>query len=40
MLRERGVVKLVWHIKPEHDWSAILARRGYTPVETTYGKLL
>jgi GNAT superfamily N-acetyltransferase len=39
-LRERGVVKLVWHIKPEHDWSAILARRGYMPVETIYGKLL
>lgn len=39
-LRERGVVKVVWHIKPHMDWSAILERMGYHPVETLYGKLL
>lgn len=39
-LRERGVVKAVWHVKPEHDWSALLLRRDYMLVETMYGKLL
>lgn len=40
LLRERGVVKVVWHVKPVLDWSAILERMGYSPLETLYGKLL
>lgn len=39
-LRLRDVVKVVWHIKPENDWSAVLLHRGYKPLETCYGKLL
>lgn len=39
-LRVIGVKKLVWHIKPEHDWSAILVHSGYALFERTFAKLL
>lgn len=39
-LRVIGVKKLVWHIKPEHDWSAILVHGGYALFERSFAKLL
>jgi hypothetical protein len=40
MLREDGVMRCIWHIKPKNDWSAILARLGYEQEEIVMGKLL
>lgn len=40
MLKQIGVNKAVWHIKFDHDWSAILRRRGYTAEDFTMGKIL
>jgi GNAT superfamily N-acetyltransferase len=39
-LKARGVVKLTWHIKFAHDWSAILHRQGYLDEEKIVGKIL
>jgi hypothetical protein len=40
MLKQIGVTKAVWHIKFDHDWSAILRRRGYVSEDFTVGKIL
>lgn len=40
MLKQAGVTKVVWHIKFDHDWSAILRRRGYVKEDFTVGKIL
>jgi GNAT superfamily N-acetyltransferase len=40
MLKQIGVNKAVWHIKFDHDWSAILRRRGYVNEDFTVGKIL
>jgi hypothetical protein len=40
MLKQIGVTKAVWHIKFDHDWSAILRRRGYVNEDFTVGKIL
>ena len=39
-LKEFGVIKAVWHVKPSNDWSEVLIRGGYKTLETCYGKLL
>lgn len=39
-LKALGVKKIMWHIKPDYDWSNILTRRDYGVSETIYGKLL
>ena len=38
--RAMGLDKLVWHVKPTHDWSAILKRRGYIVEDLILGKIL
>ena len=35
-----GVNKVVWHVKTDHDWGAILERRGYSPEETIWTKMI
>ncbi|NUX58645.1 GNAT family N-acetyltransferase [Paraburkholderia youngii] len=40
MLKQIGVTKALWHIKFDHDWSAILKRRGYGREDFTMGKIL
>lgn len=40
MLKQIGVTKALWHIKFDHDWSAILRRRGYAAEDFTMGKIL
>jgi GNAT superfamily N-acetyltransferase len=39
-LKEYGVDKAIWHVKFNHDWSAILRRRGYEREDFTVGKIL
>jgi hypothetical protein len=37
----RGMTcRITWHIKPDHDWSAILKRKGYIVEEVILGKLV
>jgi hypothetical protein len=38
--KARGANKIVWHIKPEMDWSPIVAHRGCKKLEESWGKLL
>jgi GNAT superfamily N-acetyltransferase len=40
MLKLIGVTKAVWHIKFDHDWSAVLRRRKYIAEDFTMGKIL
>jgi hypothetical protein len=40
MLKQIGVNKALWHIKFDHDWSAILRRRGYANEDFIVGKIL
>lgn len=40
MLKQRGVNKIVWHIKKSNDWSSILYRMGYSDEEKIVGKIL
>ena len=40
ILQAMGCKKIVWHIKVDHDWSAILGRMGYQEEEIIMGKLL
>lgn len=35
-----GMDKIVWHVKPTKDWSAILKRRGYICEDMILGKVL
>jgi len=39
---EAGAHRINWHLKPEHDWNAILRRlhKGYRREETIWGRLL
>jgi GNAT superfamily N-acetyltransferase len=39
-LRALGVNKVCWHVKQNHDWGAILARRGYFGEEINWSKLI
>jgi GNAT superfamily N-acetyltransferase len=39
-LKERGVDKVVWHIKFHHDFRPILHRMGYGDEEVIVGKIL
>lgn len=39
-LRARGIVKMTWHVKVDHDFGAILRRIGYTAEDTVFGKIL
>jgi hypothetical protein len=39
-LLEAGVNKVIWHIKTDHDWGAILARRGYSSEEVIWTKTI
>lgn len=39
-LRDRGVDRILWHVKCGHDFRAILHRLGYADEETIVGKLL
>lgn len=39
-LRERGVRKVTWHVKCQHNFGPILERLGYTAEDTIYGKIL
>lgn len=38
VLKVLGVDRILWHLKPDHDWSKILTRMGYTQEELIYGK--
>lgn len=38
--KEKGCNKITWHIKPNHDFSSIVKRRGYIHEDTIYGRLL
>jgi len=40
VLAEVGAHRVVWHVKPKNDWSAILERLGYHQEEIMMGKLL
>jgi hypothetical protein len=40
ILKSLGVKRMTWHVKPKHDWSAILYRSGYVQEEIIMGKLL
>lgn len=40
ILREAGVDRVTWHVKPKHDWSSVLERMGYDHEEIIMGKLL
>ena len=40
ILKGLGVHRVMWHIKPKNDWSAILSRMGYEQEEIIMGKLL
>lgn len=40
ILRDLGVRRVTWHIKPKNDWSSILTRMGYDQEEIIMGKLL
>jgi hypothetical protein len=39
-LSRRGVDKITWHIKVEHDWSPMMVRKGYAVEERMVSKLL
>ncbi len=39
-LKAAGVVKVVWHVKVEHNFGAILKRLGYAPEDVMWGKCL
>jgi len=38
LLKVLGVDRITWHVKPSHDWSPILKRKGYQLEELIYGK--
>lgn len=38
VLEGLGVNKIFWHVKKDHDWGAILARRGYVGEEVNWAK--
>lgn len=38
VLIARGVERILWHIKPHHDWSAVLRHRGYSCEDLLLGK--
>lgn len=38
LLKCLGVDRILWHLKPSHDWSPILKRRGYQTEELILGK--
>ena len=40
ILEGLGVKRVIWHIKPKHDFSPILRRFGYEQEEIIMGKLL
>ena len=40
IVKAAGAHRITWHIKPAHDFSALLARRGYNHEELVMGKLL
>lgn len=35
-----GIDKVLWHVKPQHNWSSILLRRGYIEEDIILGKML
>ena len=39
-LKKYGVNKVVWHIKCDHDWSAIMLRMGYRKDEIMVSKFI
>ena len=39
-LRADGVLKVIWHVKCENDWSPILERKGYRKEEVIMAKVL
>lgn len=39
-LRRRGVKRIMWHVKCDHDFRAILHRLGYADEEVVVGKLV
>ena len=39
ILKVLGVDHILWHLKPSHDWSNILKRKGYALEEMIYGKV-
>lgn len=39
-LKRLGVQKISWHLKPSHDFSAILKRMGYMHEEIMLGKVI
>jgi hypothetical protein len=40
ILAAAGVDKLMWHVKPSHNWAPILERRGYGTEEIIMAKIL
>lgn len=40
VLRKLGAKRILWHVKPAHDFSSILERLGYVKEDFTMGKLL
>lgn len=40
ILVERKADRILWHVKPSNDWSAVLAARGYVQEEIVMGKLV
>lgn len=38
--RDIGMDKLIWHVKPKLDWSAVLLRKGYLKEDIMLGKML
>ncbi len=39
-LKNYGIDKVIWHIKCDHDWSAIMLRMGYRKDEIIVSKLI
>lgn len=39
-LRDRGVDRILWHVKRDHDFRAILHRLGYADEEMVVGKMI
>ncbi len=39
-LKERGVHKVLWHVKPDHNFGPILKRMGYSLAEYAFGKYI
>jgi GNAT superfamily N-acetyltransferase len=38
LLKCLGVDRILWHVKPSHDWSPVLKRKGYQLEELILGK--